>query len=1308
MTSVKDQFQSKIQTNHFEADTHIDTDNLLVNRIHVLSGITPAEDIVIVTYKSSPNLSFYNAQGKLLDIDHYLPDAYKEKDALGVDVIIANLSNINSRTLKSRRSYAKLMRETYEMGGDNLAMGLMNKFGLNTSTEIVEKFKEIYGFKGDDLEFRDKLENLFPTFYDFLVAYILNQQGKQNSYVHITNRDNIIITTLDKRSGYAVMIETQDFDGQLLPPSKWNIIRSQDSKELERLLVFRAPDIKMFFENDGYENSFKTDRYVLYDMLDRIEIDSLLDNTDNRLVLDVVGSCIQTLVSDENIIAVLTTENEVAVVNTNRSVVPQKWPKKIALPVTEQLVWMQVDENLSLLFAQNSNLEIIVYDISGNFAEEVTRLGIYAEGFRLTQSGDLILHNLDRSGLVYMNTNCNEIVPKENNKNLSKIFSDLSHLFKGDAVFTKTRYAVDITEVEPPKEEAIPSVVEVAKYDFESNIEAMLAKAESDYEALLDVKNKISIARQNINEELSRKASEEGINFVGQRLKRTINSIVKPSEIKVKAMLESLRAEEIIGEMRNIDERIEQLEDPSDYKDILNVVRAFEEEVQLMSVDTKSEIYAEFKSIQKELNTLFSEQISEDGYALFSFMNGEIEQVEKAIKETYDMRQLEVLMSTHPAALELMDIIKQPFVLQSFAKSNDLSPAGIQKRLFNAIETRRLELEEDAARKKAEIHAAKLQLVDMIKESIHQFVNHHSGGFSDLELEANAAYNQIQKDISKLERSFSDLRIATEMRRRLKQMILDKNRADLERLVTIEGKYAYVQNDPDLYVDMDHANLEFPTWSLELIEKKAGTYLATFIRDADLEVYRPSTTDNLRSGRSFEISEDEYETFFQAFDRYADYSFEFVDALWTIAMNQKQVQEYPQFQAKELTKSQPNSVVERKALRCCLEMERRNHEERNRERNVPVIGLEFIDETPFFQTKLKEFLIKAKLQMMSGSGVLLLTGPPSTGKSAFLKFASALMNREYFEHASDKWQTKNSLVTAIKFGENGPYSVPAGFTKAITTPYSLVNIEEIKEWPEALRKSLNPFFAGSKRFIAPDGTAYKIGTNILLCAATNLGAVYRQDDEPFTSDFWSRIEVVEYDYAAEEVSRDYLFALQNPRKNHLVTMKDVVREYFKVPNAPREAEEKAGFLAQQLVEFSLLPKADEEVKRENLQNYIHEYFNEAIGAPSKNYNPEEAVKVVLKRLPDLQGYSALEFFDLYNHFVNGESLKIYKLSKLQTSDVKRYTQLKILILCIRFIEGCLRKLRDVFHSSAGQTEIEGTNREFIKCVYLLGLLGDLN
>jgi len=550
-----------------------------------------------------------------------------------------------------------------------------------------------------------------------------------------------------------------------------------------------------------------------------------------------------------------------------------------------------------------------------------------------------------------------------------------------------------------------------------------------------------------------------------------------------------------------------------------------------------------------------------------------------------------------------------------------------------------------------------------------------------------------------------------DLRRILGRRILERNRINLEKRISFEGKYAFIKNDPHLYVDLEAVSQKFPKWNLELTEKKGATdmYLVNFIKESDREVYRPSTTDNLRSGKAFELDGSDYNSFFEKYDLYIkdEYSRDLLDALWQINEGLMTEVNYPQFASSTIKVLLPKDKIERKALRCALEKKTRDELETTRHRNVPEISPEFIDNTPYFKNKLSEFIIKAKLQLASGSGILLMTGPPSTGKSAFLKYAASIMNREYFEHASDKWQTKNSLVTAIRFGEFGPYSVPAGFTKAITTPNTLINIEEIKEWPEALRKSLNPFFAGSKVFLSPDGTRYDIADNILLCAATNLGAIYRQDDEPFTADFWSRIEVVEYEYAPLHVSREYYDTVFNPRKDNLLTVQDLVRKQFMYDLAPDNPADKAVYFSKQFLEFILLPKADEQVKRTNLSNYINNYFEKDISKEETTISPEEAIKVSMNRLKDFQGYTATEFYDLYDHFVNDQNLRTNRLATMRTRDSDYYNHLKALILCIRHIEACLRSLRDIFYTSAGQTEIEGTNREFIKCVHLLGLIGKM-
>ena len=1307
MPTIQEQFKFEEIVGHFEKDSHIGVQGLEIEKIHVLYGETSEEDILVLLYKGSPNLSFYDTYGQLIDVDHYLPDNYQLQDSEGAKSIISNLKGKDDKYIKEKLSYKLLLEETFNVGNGNLATGLKTKYGLETSSASMDKFKIAIGFAGERTAFEAFLLNKYSTFYDFLEAYIVSQQKDRNGYVHITSNDNIIITPLNKRSGLAVIIETQDIDNKLLPPNKWVITRTPDSNKLKQALVFRTEDIKAFFDADGYEETFETERYKLYQSPQKIAIDSLLDNTDNLLKLNVVNDCYQILASDLNIIVVLTNDKEITVINTHRSIVPHKWPKKILLP--ESCHWMRVDENLSTLFMQTRSGEIIALDITGDHPIEISKMGAFALGFEVDQSGSLIFKAKESNHLIKIKTNVNDLELTADQKHFGSILKNLSHFFKGESLFTKTQFARIVTEEKAPPVKKLPSAIEIARYDFETNIEHMLVNESNDYEQLLDIKNKVAIARQNIAEELSSFAEQEGIFLVGQRLQSTINSIIRPTEKKVRNLVESKRAGDILDSTENFRAQIGTLTDPDAYREILNAVRKFEEELKVMNPDNARSVITDFKIIQQELNTTFSDQIANDGTTLQKFISGEIEQIEQAIKNTHDPRQLEILLSTHPASLELMALLKQPFVLQSIAKEQKLSPSGIQSRLYQSIEQRKGELKTEIERKEAERNAAKLQLANMIQESIDFFVKNHTGGFSDLELSKNASHQQILSDIVKLERLFNDIRLAQDLRRKLERRILERNRADLEKMVAFEGKYAFIQNDPDLFIDLDSTVQKFATWEMELIEKRghSDAYMITFVRDLDKQVYRPSTTENLRAGKAFEITSDDYASFLDHYETYAqkEFSYELLDALWTIQEGKVKAESYPQFNKASLNALQASSPIAKKALRCALEKRRREQLERTRLRNVPKISPEFIDETPYFQEKLQEFVIKAKLQLVTGSGIILLSGPPSTGKSAFLKFISAVMNREYFEHAADKWQTKNSLVTAIKFGENGPYAMPAGFTKAITTAHSLINIEEIKEWPEALRKSLNPFFAGSDSFIAPDGTSYKIGDNILLCAAANLGSMYRQDDEPFTADFWSRIEVVEYSYAPEAVDRTYYDALHRPRKHSFLTMQDLARFYFYHENMPQDPTKRAMYFSQQFLEFILLPKADEKVKRENLQNHIRNYFQNYSSNSSINFGPEEAAKVALRRLKDFQGYSPAEFFDLYDHFINGQNLNSKRLAQLQLSDVKKYEHLRILILSLRYIEGCLRELRELFYTTAGQTEIEGTNREFIKCVYLLGLLG---
>ena len=1307
MSSLKEQFKFQITHSHFDTDNHTEVQNLVVENIRVLSAESADNDILVVIYTGSPNLSFYNTEGKLLDVDHYLPENYRQYDEINLEAIISNLKNNDLKRLKASGEFEALIIETFKAGDNNITAGLELLYGLHADEALI--LKMIPALR--TVEAKDAIQTIlssYNSFYDLLSDLVLLLQ-RSNGYVHITPADNIIITPLNKRCGLSVIIESQDINDNLLPTNKWNIVRTHSPITLDQSLVFRTKDVKNYFTASTYTDTFETERYKLFYDDQALSIDSYLDNTDNLLKVNVINDCYKIMATDHNIIVVLSNPNEITLVNTHKSVVPHKWPKKIILPGSYN--WVRTDENLSVAFCQDDQGLITCYDITNEHAEKITELGVFAPRFEIDQNGHLICLDLATQELIKIKTNLQEIEIPSDQKNFNTVFKNLSHMFKGESLFVKTQFAKPMSKVKAKPENKLPSAVEKARYDFETNVENMLVSSNSQYEDLINIQNKMAIARQNITEELMVQADKENIFLVGQRLKSTINNIMFPSELRVRNLVEVLRAKNILASCHSFRAKAQGLDDPNAFREILNKLRVYKEELDNMLSENSSEVLSDFKEIHEEMNVTFSEKISQEGNTLQEFIASEIEEIEKEIEKTHHTKLLENILGTHPAAVELITLLKQPFILQTIAQEKKLSPAAIQSRLYKAVENRKLAIIGEQERAEAEKNAAKRQLEKMIKESIDFFVLNHSSSFSDLELSTNPTHQNIQKDINKIEKTYSDVRLATDLRRILGRKILERNRINIEKRITFEGKYAYIKNDPHLYVDLDTVSQNYPKWHLDLTEKKgsADKYLVNFIKESDREVYRPSTTDNLRSGKAFELDGSDYSDFFVKYDLYIkeEYTYELLDALWNIYEGTMAEVNYPQFAKTTIKVLLPNNEIERKALRCALEKKSRDELENTRKRNVPEISPEFIDNTPYFKHKLQEFIIKSKIQLASGSGLLLLTGPPSTGKSAFLKYAASIMNREYFEHASDKWQTKNSLVTAIRFGEFGPYSVPAGFTKAITTPNSLINIEEVKEWPEALRKSLNPFFAGSKVFLSPDGTRYNIADNILLCAATNLGAIYRQDDEPFTADFWSRIEVVEYNYAPLHVSRAYYDSIIYPKKNKLLTVQDLARQQFLYDQAPAQPENKAVYFSKQFLEFILLPKADEKVKRANLSNYINEYFENDITKDKDAVSPEEAMKVAMRRLKDFQGFTPMEFFDLYDHFINGQNLRAKRLATMRARDNNLYNHLKTLVLSIGHIEACLRYLRDIFYTSAGQTEIEGTNREFIKSVYLLGLMGKL-
>jgi len=244
---------------------------------------------------------------------------------------------------------------------------------------------------------------------------------------------------------------------------------------------------------------------------------------------------------------------------------------------------------------------------------------------------------LSENKLVKVDTNVIDLEIPYEQRNLATVLGNLSHLFKGQSLFTQKVFAKIVTEekTKRAKKRLLPKAFEGAKYDFESNVEHKLVEAGNSYEDLLKIQNQIAIARQNIAEELSTAAEKEGVFLVGQRLQSTINTIIGPAEKRVRNLVEESRAANILTETKAFQLKIQRMTDPDGYREVLNTVRQFNEELLGMLAENRDTVFTEFKAIQEELDHTFSEQIAKDGTALQAFITGEIKQIETAIANTH-------------------------------------------------------------------------------------------------------------------------------------------------------------------------------------------------------------------------------------------------------------------------------------------------------------------------------------------------------------------------------------------------------------------------------------------------------------------------------------------------------------------------------------------------------------------------------------------------------------------------------------------------------------------------------------------------
>jgi len=712
MADTSTQLDFSLIKNHFEKDTHIEIQGKPIERIHVLHGSTPKQDVIVVIYRGIPHLTFYNYKGRVLDIDHYLPTNYAQFDRKAHSAIKQNLNNYSSIDGGSKSGLKELLKKIFKSGNKDFRLGLEKQHGffLSPSAETIF-FKEI-GFSALAGNLSSFLNKRFETFDDLLDALIRARHLSRNGYVSITPSGNIAISSLNKGSGIAVLIETHNADGTRLPVNQWNITRTDSAELFEQALIFRSPDLQALFQHDAHRSAFRTERYLLMHREGSLMIDSLLDDTDNLYETPLYQDCYQILSSDRNMVLALAAERKLTIINAHLSIIPHKWVKDIVLPYAVE--WIRVDANVSTAFAMKKDGQIVALNITGSHADEISELGIYEGEFQLDSSGNIV--TLSKNGkLEFIKTNVANLELAEEQKDLHAVIESLGNLFKGEQLFTKAQYAKPINERPSIEEDILPEVIANAKYDFESNIDFMMVNAGNDYQKYLEIQQKIAIARTNITEQLVARAEERDVLLAGQRLNAIVDSIVQGAEKKVRNIIEKLRAQEILKESKAYHSDLQKMSNPADFRTVLHTLRLHELELASMLDENITGVFSEFKEIQKLLNTSFADQISKDGTALQNFVTKEIEEIEKAIAETYDIKKLETLLNVHPAALELFSLLKQPYILQSLASEHALSPSGIQRRLYNVADDKRKELKEEEEKSQALKIAAKLQLGEMVR-----------------------------------------------------------------------------------------------------------------------------------------------------------------------------------------------------------------------------------------------------------------------------------------------------------------------------------------------------------------------------------------------------------------------------------------------------------------------------------------------------------------------------------------------------------------------------------------------------------------
>ena len=117
-------------------------------------------------------------------------------------------------------------------------------------------------------------------------------------------------------------------------------------------------------------------------------------------------------------------------------------------------------------------------------------------------------------------------------------------------------------------------------------------------------------------------------------------------------------------------------------------------------------------------------------------------------------------------------------------------------------------------------------------------------------------------------------------------------------------------------------------------------------------------------------------------------------------------------------------------------------------------------------------------------GLLVLSGEKGTGKNFVVDYYASITNRPVFTFVSSPDTTKQDLAYNIGFQNGETVNIPSEIIQAITTPNSMLILDEVNLLDPAIAKFLNTLFDGRRSLFA-NGIEIKAAPNTIIVGLIN-------------------------------------------------------------------------------------------------------------------------------------------------------------------------------------------------------------------------------